>query len=158
MTDPFHYSTTFKLDKAHLNECYSNTVIIKRPIVAYGKSIILLLVGIFMIKFTEVEAYLGYFLLGLGIVEALGCRFQQPWWVARQMFGRSGNSKVTLTIDEKGVLTHSAYVNSVILWQDISAVTPTKDGVLITHSQGRSYISDKCLSEPAKQFLMAEHN
>ena len=160
MSDSFHYSTTFILDKAHFNECYSNSVVIVSPFVAYRKAIALALAGVAVIWFTALSAYLGYFLIGLGFVEALGCRFAQPWWVTRQMFGRSGNSKVTLTIDEKGIYTGSAHVNSVILWQDVNEVTETNDGLLVMHGQSnalsKSYISNQCLSDDAKAFLLSK--
>lgn len=160
MTDSFHYSTTFILDKAHFHECYSNSVVKARPIVAYRKAMALSLVGIGILLLTELDAYLGFFILALGIVEALGCRFAQPWWVTRQIFGRSGNSEVTLTIDEQGIHTDSAHVNSAILWGDVNDVTETTDGLLVLHSQGggqgKSYISVKCLSDEAKAFLLSK--
>lgn len=156
MSDSFHYSTTFVLDKAHFNECFSNSVVLAPPLVAYRKAMILLLIGFVIILLTEVNAYVGYFVIGLGIVEALGCYFQQPWWVTRQLFGRSGNSEVTMTVDDSGVHTDSAHVKGSILWQDINGVNETKDGIVIMHKQGKSYISAQCLSVEAKHFIVSK--
>ena len=158
MTDSFNYSTTFVLDKAHLNECFVNSVVPMPPAVAYRNAILFVLVGLAIMLFTQLDAYLGYFIIGLGIVEALGRYFQQPWWVTRQLFGRSGNSKVTLTIDENGIHTHTheGLTNSSILWADVNGVEQTHDGLLVLHRQGRNYISGKCLSDEARGFLVGK--
>jgi hypothetical protein len=156
MTNSFSYSTTFVLDKAHFNECFSNSVVIDHSWLAFRKAIIFLLIGIVLVLFINLNAYVGYFLLGLGCVEALSLKYQQPWWVTRQMLSRVAGSEVTLILDETGIHTHSFYLDTHILWQDIKEVNQTKDGFLVVHIKGHSYVSDTCLSEDAKAFLSSK--
>ncbi len=156
MTNPFSYFTTFVLDKAHFNECFSNSVVIDGSWFAYRKAIVFALIGIVLLLFTELNAYVGYFLVALGCLEALGHKYQQPWWVTRQMLSRAAGSEVTLTLDEAGIHTHSFYLDSAILWQDIKEVKRTKDGFLLVHLKGQSYVSGNCLSEQAEAFLASK--
>jgi hypothetical protein len=156
MTSPFTYSTTFVLDRAHFHECYSNTAVVEHSLVAYLKAIIFLLVGSLLLYFTEVSGYLSYFLIALGVIETLSIYYRQPWWVTRQMLSRHANAEVTLTLDETGVHSLSSHANTVILWQDLSEINNTKDGVLLMHSKGRNYISNTCLSAQARTFLSSK--
>jgi hypothetical protein len=153
MSSSFSYSTTFVLDRAHFNECFSNSVVVEPRLVAYRKAIIFTLIGLLLALFTDVNAYIVYFVMGLGFIEALSSRYRQAWWVTRQMLGRTSNTEVTLSMDDDGIHTHSPYLNSVILWSDISAVNTTENGLIVVHSKGRSYLSDSCLSAEAKAFL-----
>lgn len=156
MTSPFSYSTTFVLNKAHFNECFSNSVVVEHSLMAYRKAIAFLLVGILLAIYTEINSYAAYFLIALGFIEALSKYYQQPWWVARQMLSREANSEVTLTLDESGIHSKSFHLNSVILWQDISDIRNTKNGLIVIHSKGQSYLSNACLTEQAKAFLSAK--
>jgi hypothetical protein len=156
MTDPFSYSTTFVLDKAHFNECFSNCVVVKHPLVTYYKAIAFLLVGILLVKFSEINAYIAYFVIGLGFIEAISNYYKQPWWVTRQMLSRTANSEVSLTLDETGIHSRTANLDTVILWQDISEVNSTDNGLLLVHTKGKNYISNSCLTQQAKTFLSAK--
>ena len=156
MNSPFSYSTTFVLDKAHFNECFTGSVTVKHSLAAYSKAIVFLLFGMLLSLFTDINQYAAWFLVGLGFVEALAVYYQQPWWVARQMLSRAAHSEVTLTLDEVGIHSHSFYINSTILWPDVSVLTVTEKGLLLKHGKGKSYISGACLSEQARVFLLAK--
>ena len=156
MTSPFTYSTTFVLDRAHFHECFSNTVVVEHSLVAYLKAIIFLLAGSLLLFFTETSGYFSYFLIVLGIIETLSIYYRQPWWVTRQMLSRHANCEVTLTLDETGIHSQSSHANTVILWQDLSAIDITKNGLLLIHAKGRNYISDTCLSAQARTFLSSK--
>ncbi|WDE06010.1 YcxB family protein [Thalassomonas viridans] len=153
MTEPFSYSTTFKLDKSHFNECYQESVVPDYSLRAYSKAILLVLMGLGLSMFTEIDQYAAWFLIGLGLVEALSVKYQRPWWLARQMLSRGANSQVTLTIDEQGIKSKSAYVDALINWQDISAVQDTEQGLLVIHKGDRNYISNRCLSDEAAAYI-----
>lgn len=153
MTEPFSYSTTFKLDKSHFSECYQESVVPDYSLRAYSKAILLVLMGLGLSMFTEIDQYAAWFLIGLGVVEALSVKFQKPWWLTRQMLSRGANSEVTLTIDEQGIRSKSVYVDALIAWGDIQEVTATEQGILIMHKGGRSYVSGRCLSEEATSFI-----
>ena len=156
MASPFSYTTTFTLDKAHFNECFSQSVSTEFSIRTYIKAMILVGIGIISFYIPDVSAYFSWFMVGLGVLDALGVYYQKPWWVARQMLSKAANSEVTLEINEQGVRTRSFYVDSYLEWSEISTLTETEQGFLITAKKGgRHYISNTCLSEQAKQYLRA---
>ena len=86
-------------------------------------------------------------------MEALSVRFQKPWWLARQMISKAANNKLTLTIDEESVSSKSQYVESTILWENITKIEKTQRGWLLFQGAGKSYLSNRCLSEEAQQFI-----
>mgnify|MGYP006135872687 CR=1 FL=1 len=164
MTTSASFSTKFTLDKAHYIECYtqSSTLIHNRK--TYFKASVLAFFGLFILLFTPVNAYAAWFVIGLGVLETVGVYYHQPWWVLRQMFSKASNSEVTLMLDELGVLTESFYVNSRILWSDITELKETELGFILFFTLGngvtgkalhsKSYISKSCLSSEAQQFLV----
>ncbi|MCC2605773.1 YcxB family protein [Planctobacterium marinum] len=153
MAEAFHYSTTYKLDKSHFSETYDQSVtddFVKR---GYIKALILALVGSGVLLATEISGYIAWFIIGLGGLEALSVRFHKAWWLARQMISKAANNKVTLTIDEEAVKSHSIHVNSKITWQDITKIQQTSAGWLLYLPSGKSYLSNRCLSAQAQEFL-----
>ncbi len=153
MTTSFTYSANFILDKAHFNECYLESSTITRDLKAFFKSGVLMLFGLVLLLFTEVNAYAGWFIVALGILEALSIHYHQAWWVMRQMMSRASNSEVTITIDEKGVLNESFYHKGKILWPDITEIKETKEGFVLLFNNGRSYLSKSILSVDAQHFI-----
>jgi len=147
------YVSQFILDKAHFNECYSQSIDDDHSISAYFKAIVLTLFGMVLVLFTAINGYAAWFVFAIGILEALSVYYQKPWWVMRQMLGKSAKGKVTLTIDDKGIFTESHYINHGILWETIITLKSTDKGWLINHSSGRNYISNACISVEAQHFL-----
>ena len=157
MTSPFSYTTTFTLDKAHFNECFSQSVNSEFSIRAYIKAMVLAGVGLLSFYIPDVSTYFSWFMIGLGVLDALSVYYQRPWWVARQMLSKAANSEVTLEINEQGIKTKSFYVDSQLDWSEIGSLAETELGFLITATKGgRHYISNTCLSEQAKQYLRAK--
>ena len=154
------YTSTFILDKAHFIECYRESNTGELSLNAFLKSGILMLFGLIILLFTPVNAYAAWFVVALGIVEALSIYYHQPWWVLRQMLSKVSNSEVTLTIDEQGVLSESFYNNSRILWQDITAIEATNLGYVVKFmvgkSSGKSYLSKSCLSQDAQTYIQVK--
>ena len=157
MNESVSYVSQFTLDKAHFNECHSQSVDSDYSVKAYLKAIILTLFGMVLVLFTEINAYAAWFVFALGILEALSVYYQKPWWVMRQMLGKSAKGEVKLTINEQGISTESYYVNLDILWENITELKPTDKGWLITHTTGKNYISNTCISSDAQQFLATKH-
>ena len=157
MTNSFSSTTTFVLDKAYFNECYSESVNIDRSFKAYLKSGMFSIFGLSMLLFSEVNAFISWFIVALGVLEAVSVYYQKPWWVLRQMLSKASNSEVTLLINEQGIASNSFYLDSNILWTDMSKIQPTKLGFLIVHSAGRSYVSAAGLSTETKDFILS-HN
>ncbi|MFT5755893.1 MAG: hypothetical protein ACI9LM_000605 [Alteromonadaceae bacterium] len=156
MNKPISYVSEFTLDKVHFNECYSQSVDDDYSIRAYFKAIVLTLFGMALVLFTEINGYAAWFVFAMGILEALSVYYQKPWWIMRQMLGKSAKGKVTLTIDDKGIFTKSHYIDHSILWETTTTLTATEKGWLITHSSGRNYISNACISVEAQHFLLTK--
>ena len=144
MSEPFSYSTSFTLDKAHFRECFDQSVTIDTSINAYRKALAFVVVGLLILLFTDYEPYLASFIVGLGVVEALSVKYQRAWWVTRQMLGRSSNSTINLTLDETGITTQSALVNFTLNWQDISAIEKTELGTVSDQRWTKALYFGKC--------------
>lgn len=152
MNSEYSYTTQYTLDKSHFSECFDESVTIDTSIRAYRKAIIFSLVGVLLLL-TGINAYASWFLIGLGILEALNIRYKKPWWLLRQMMSKAANNEVTLTIDEQGVSNDSFYVKGTIFWQDIVSVKETEQGFLIKQAKSVSYLSKRSLDETATAFV-----
>lgn len=162
MNTSLSYTSTFILDKAHFNECYCESATLELSVKAFFKSGVLMLFGLILLLFTPVNAYAAWFIVALGILEALSLYYNQPWWVLRQMLSKASNSEVTLTIDEQGVLSESFYHNGRILWQDITAIKETSLGFVlhfnVGKNTGKSYLSKSYLSSDAQSYIQSKEN
>jgi len=156
MTASFSQSSSFILNKAYFNECYSESVIADTSFRAYFKSIVLTLVGLALLLFTQITPYATWFIIALGLLEAVSVFYHQPWWVIRQMLSKASNSEVTLLIDDNGISTQSFYLSSQILWSDVENIQQTTLGFLIKHLNGRTYLSASTLSNSMRNFLLSK--
>jgi hypothetical protein len=156
MAAPFSYTTTYVLDKSHFSETFDESATIKTGIRAYTNAFGLAIAGLVVLLFTPFTGYLAWFLVGLAVVEGLSVRFKKPWWLARQMLSRAANNKVALTIDEQGIHSKSAYVDSRLNWDNISQIQPTRRGWLFYQGKTRFYLSERCLSDEAIQFIRSK--
>lgn len=157
MSSPISFTSKFILDKAHFNECYVESATLDLSPKAFFKSGVLMAFGLTILLLTPVNAYAAWFIIALGILEALSLYYNQPWWVLRQMLSKASNSEVTLTIDEQGVLSESFYHSGRILWQDVTSVQETNLGFVIHFNvgknTGKSYLSKANLSNEAQSFM-----
>jgi hypothetical protein len=156
MSAAFSYTTTYVLDKSHFGETFDESVTIDNSIKAYTKSIGLVLMGFAILYFTNLSSYAAWFIVVLGVVDALGVYFKKPWWLARQMISRAANEELTLTIDGKGISSQSYSVKSAIAWADIDKFEKTKQGWLLHQGPNKSYLSSRCLSADAEAFISAK--
>ena len=156
MPTPFHYSTTYTLDKSHFSETFDESIVEANSIKAYAKSIGLMLVGFAIVYFTDLAPYFAWFIVVLGIVEALSIYFKRSWWLARQMISQAANTKLTLSIDEDAIRSTSQSVESQISWEEITKIEKTKQGWLLYHPSGRNYLSGRCLSDEANEFISSQ--
>lgn len=155
MNSSFSYESTYVLDKKHFNECFSQSVPTDTSLKPYVKAIALSMTGLLLLIFSDIDRYLGWFLTMLGIVEALSVYYRKAWWVTRQMLSKAAGNKLTLTIDNEGIKSHSFYVDNTITWQAITQIQTTELGLLIHHDKGVNYLSNSVLSDEAKQHLVA---
>jgi len=162
MNTPTSFTCKFTLDKAHFNECYSQSNTVDRSVNAYFKAGILMIFGLIILLFTPVNGYAAWFVIALGILEAIAIYYSQPWWVLRQMLSKASGSEVTLTIDELGVLSESFYHNGRILWSDVCEFQDTDLGIVLHFNVGKnkskSYLSKACLSNPAQEYILKKMN
>ena len=148
----FHYSTHFILDKAYYGECFDASVTQDVPRTAYAKALGFLLVGLALLL-TGVNAYASWFIIALGVLEALSIKFKRPWYLARQMMSKAAGNEASLTLDEQGVKTESLYVNQLLLWDDIDAIQETTTGFLLLSSGQKHYLSKRFLDEASCEFV-----
>ncbi len=163
MTQTDFFTAKFTLDKDHYNECYTQSSTLEHNRKTYFKANILTVFGLGILFATPVNPYAAWFVIALGILETVSVYYHQPWWVLRQRMSKASGSEVTLTIDNKGILTESFHVNNRILWSDVTSITESELGFIIFFSLGKtmtgkdiaskSYISKGCLSEEARQFI-----
>jgi hypothetical protein len=153
MSLEFTYSTTFILDKSYFTECFEQSVNVDHTWQAYFKAIFFSAFGGLLVIFTPINPYVAWFLFGIGIIEALSVYYQKPWWVTRQMLGKASKSEVTLTIDDKGINSHSFYIDDTYCWQDIVTMSSTDKGWIFQHSKGKNYISSSFLNDDVQHFL-----
>ncbi|RTR34850.1 YcxB family protein [Shewanella atlantica] len=155
MNSPFSFTSRYILDKTHFSECFDESVTIDKSPRAYYKAIGFILVGTALLL-TGTNAYASLFLVGLGALEALSVKFKKTWWLWRQMMSKAASNEVKLTIDEQGISSESIYVNSSILWSEITELTVTNRGFLIKNSKGMNYISKRSLDAAAIEFIKSK--
>lgn len=148
------FTTQFTLTRDYLAECYDESV-------PYGKNAkpnfyvpaFFFATGSGLLYFTNQPQIAGWILIALGVLELLHIRFRRAWWLARQMWGASANSEVTLTIDDKSIRTESPFAQTAVSWIDIERSIETDLGYILIDKKGtQQYISKALL--PAG--LMAE--
>jgi hypothetical protein len=153
MTIPFTYSTTYVLDKSHFSETFDESKVVDNTKNLYLTAILIGCVGAVLLLFTELDPYVSWFIIALGGLEAFSVRFRKSWWLGRQLMSKAANTELTLTIDENGVSSKSLSVESTILWTDIKKIEQTTQGWLLHLAVGKSYLSNRILSDAAKQFI-----
>lgn len=156
MTAPFLYSSTYTLDKSHFSETYDASAPADNAKKIYMIAIALGLFGLALLIFSEINPYAAWFIIALGALEAFSLRFKRPWWIARQMISKAANTELTLQIDDGGVSSKSIHVESKITWAEVSNIEATTQGWLLYHAGGKNYVSGRCLSEEAKEFIKAK--
>ncbi len=153
------YSTQFKLSRKYLAECFDQSL-------PHGKNAspnylfpaTLFVAGSALLIFIEQPKIAGFILIALAALELIHIRFRRTWWLTRQMWGRSANSEVRLTIDSDGIQTQNPYSQTSLPWADVERVVETDLGlILVAKSGGQQYLSksvlsDELISEMTAQF------
>ncbi|MCG9756796.1 YcxB family protein [Shewanella insulae] len=152
MTATFHYSTHFILDRDYYGECFDASVTQPAPRAEYTKSLCFLLAGLALLM-TGVNAYASWFIIALGVLEALSIRFKRPWYLTRQMMSKAAGNEASLTLDEQGVKTESLYVKQQLLWADIDEIEETATGFLLLTKGQKHYLSKRHLDDACHHFL-----
>ncbi|MBL4783468.1 MAG: YcxB family protein [Porticoccaceae bacterium] len=142
------FNTKFTLSRDYLAECFDQSL-------PYGKNAkpnylfpaLLFSSGAGFLFFSEQPKVAGSILIALAVLELIHFRFRRAWWLMRQMWGKSANSEVTLSIDEEGIKTQNPYTQTALLWADIKCVIETDLGlILVAKSGGQQYLSKSLFS------------
>jgi YcxB-like protein len=141
------FSTQFILSRDYLAECFDQSL-------PHGKNAspnylfpaILFVAGAGLLLLIEQPKAPGVVLIALAALELIHIRFRRAWWLARQMWGRSANSEVSLTIDSDGIQTRNSYTQTSLQWAEIERVVETDLGlILVAKSGGQQYLSKSVL-------------
>ena len=141
------FSAQFILSRDYLAECFDQTL-------PHGKNAkpnylyptILLSAGSVLLYLTDQPQSIGWLLVAWATLEFVHIRYRRAWWLARQMWGASANSEVTLTIDDKGIQTQSAVSQTVLLWSKFERMIETDLGyILIDNAGDQQYLSKSLL-------------
>jgi len=150
-----HFESEFILDRKHLEECYDQSQPFSKNKTPKIKLISLLIIaGVILLIFAEQQNHLAFFLIALATVEYLSFYYRRGWWVTRQVWSKNSGNTITLTIDDKGITTKSIYINSELIWDDISQVNETEKGLLLTlKNTGSNYLSKANLNDAIVTFI-----
>lgn len=152
MTSVNEFICQYKLDKDHFIECYEQSTTTPTSIKIYTKSLLFIVIGSAMLL-TQLNSYASWFLIALGILEALSVKFKKSWWLMRQMLSKAANSDIQLTINEQHIKIHSYYVNQTLPWSEVSQITKTEKGFLVSHGKTRHYLANKHLNSDIIEFI-----
>jgi len=156
MNTTFNQSVTFVLNKAHFQECFDQSA---SPVQNkdYFKAALIGGIGGALLFVEAEHYYIPFFLITLGILEVFSVIYRKTWWVWRQLMGKSGNSQVTLTVNDEGIRTKSQIIDAQILWSDVTEIEQTDKGFLIKHKSGVNYLSKSSLNERIIEFVLSKN-
>lgn len=139
-----HFESEFILNRQHLEECYDqSSAFTKKRTPRYKFMAILVISAVLILFFGGAQSSLGYFLIGLTVLEFISFKYRRAWWLMRQVWSRNSGNSIKLIIDEKGIKTQSLYNNSQLLWSDISKVDETAKGLMLTLNDGALHYLSK---------------
>ena len=152
MPSSLHHQHSFILNRAHFEECFDESVSTAQGWQPYVKTIGFALMT-FALLASPVPAYLGWFFMGLTVVEFLSVRYRRAWWLWRQLMSRAANSDIKLTITDTSLITESLGQRRELNWNALDSISRTERGYLLRQGKGRQYLSRSALSDEAAAFL-----
>lgn len=154
------FSTQFTLSRDYLAECFDQSLPYgKNPKPNYKFAVLLFAAGAGLLFFTDQPKVAAGMLIALATLELIHIRFRRAWWLRRQMWGRSADSEVTLSVDEDGIQTQSPYTQTAVSWADIERVIETDLGlILVTKSGGQQYLSKSLFPAELIMDIVAKNN
>ncbi|ABM00994.1 hypothetical protein SHAM105786_05910 [Shewanella amazonensis] len=156
MPTSLYHQHSFILNRAHFEECFDESV---TPLTGPKRHIKTLGFGLmtFALLASPLPSYLGWFFLGLTVLEFLSVRYQRTWWLWRQLMSRAAGNEVTLTVTDTLLITESLGQKRELAWDSLDAITPTARGFLLQRGRARQYLSASGLSSDAQAFLTKFH-
>ncbi|MCL2918981.1 YcxB family protein [Shewanella litorisediminis] len=152
MPTSLNHQHSFILNRAHFEECFDESV---TPLTGPKRHIKTLGFGLmtFALLASPLPSYVGWFFLGLTVLEFLSVRYQRTWWLWRQLMSRAAGNEVTVTLTDKLLITESLGQKRELAWDSLDAITPTARGFLLQRGRARQYLSASGLSPEALAFL-----
>ena len=152
------FESKFTLNRAHLAECYDQSVALsKKTHPRYLLMAGLLIAAIVLFILGHHLNHIAFFLIGLAVLEFMSFKYRRAWWLTRQLWSKNSGNTVTLTINPKGIQTKSLYINNQLLWRDVKKMDSTEQGIILTLNNGSSnYLSKNCISQEAIYFIKAQ--
>lgn len=142
------FNTQFNLSRDYLAECFDQSL-------PYGKNAkpnylfpaLMFVAGAGLLFFVEQYKTAGGVFIALAVLELFHIKFRRTWWLTRQMWGRSADIEVKLTIDDERVQTETSNAQTVFLWVNLERVIETDLGlILVEKSGGQQYLSKSLFS------------
>lgn len=152
------FKTQFTLSKEYLTECFNESL-------PHGKSRknnylfagLTLCVGAALLFFTGQPKIVGTLLIALGVLELVHIRFQRAWWLFRQMWSRSANAQIDLSINDQTIETRNPFTETTLFWDDVSHVIETELGlILVAKTGGQQYLSKSLFSDDVVRDILAK--
>lgn len=143
---------SFILNRAHFEECFDQSVEPARGWKPYVKTIGFTLMT-FALLASPIPSYLGWFFMGLTMVEFLSVKYQRSWWLWRQLMSRAANNEVSLTVTEDALITESLGQKRELKWSALDKISRTERGYLLHQGKAKQYLSRSALSDDAAAFL-----
>lgn len=140
------FSTKFTLSRDYLAECFDQTLPHGRHAKPnYLFPALMLVAGAGLLFFTEQPKVAGSMLIALAVLELIHSRYRRAWWLTRQMWAKSADSEVTLTVGDGGITTQSPYTKTALTWVQINGVIETDLGLILVDKSGRQQYLSKSL-------------
>lgn len=142
------FHTQFTLSRDYLAECFDQSLPYgKNAKVNYVFAPTLFIAGAGLLFFTEQPKIIGSILIALAVLELIHIRFRRAWWLTRQMWSKSANIEVKLSIDNDAVQTQNPYTKTKLLWGDIERIIETDLGLILVVKNGaQQYLSKSLFS------------
>ena len=143
------FHTQFTLTREYLAECYDESLPhgndAKRK---YLFAAVAFIAGAALLFLTEYPKEIGTLLIVLAVIELVHIRFKRAWWLTRQIWGRSGNTEIKLSIDDEAIHTQNPFTETTLLWKDVDGIIETDLGlILVAKSGGQQYLSKSLFSD-----------
>lgn len=150
-----HFESEFILNRKHLEECYDQSAVFtKKHTPRYKFIAALLITALLILFFGGTQSSLGYFFIGLTVLEFISFKYRRAWWLMRQVWSRNSGNTIKLIIDDNGIKTQSLYNNNQLLWSDINKINETSKGLMLTLNNGTlHYLSKATLNDMMIDFI-----
>lgn len=152
MPTSLEHRHSFILNRAHFEECFDESVTPSTGWRPYVKTLGFALMT-FALLASPMPAYLGWFFMGLTMVEFLSVRYQRTWWLWRQLMSRAANTEIQLTVTDTSLITESLGQRRELNWDQLDSIERTGRGYLLCQGKGKQYLSRSALSDEAAAFL-----